>query len=86
MTFREKIKELLTPGNGFKLSKPAKKFLYGLIFAMVMAAITYSINYIEGGSMSVTHAFLTGVGISMLRSAQNAIKHYKDDIDKELEK
>jgi len=73
-----KEKKWYIPGEGFDPKKTLKKFLYGLGYAFLLTFITYTINFLQVTEFPPEYAFYVGLGITLLQTLQNAIKHWND--------
>jgi hypothetical protein len=80
MEIKEKLKKTFGVKEGYEWKKTAKKFAWGAFYAVVMAAITYSIQFMEAMEVSPGHAFAIAMGVAFLKTLENFLKHRKDEI------
>lgn len=77
-----KLTSMIKPSTGYQKDKTFNKLAVGMIGSVIIAAITYGIQCIEGANIDPKYSLLVGFGITCLYGAQNAAKHWRD---KELE-
>jgi len=78
------ILDRLKPGNDYEVKKSLKKFWNTLGIVIVLAVLAAAIQYlsdVEG--LEPMQMFWLGLGIAILEAVRNALKHWKDNQDKE---
>ena len=74
-----KVKDWMTPGDGFDIKKSLNKLLIGIVASIIISVITYGIEQIELANIDPKYALFIGLGIACLYGIQNAVKHWKDE-------
>lgn len=77
---KNKIKKTMGVEEGYQWKKTMKKFLWGAFYAMLMAGLSYSIQFMEAMQVSPAYTFTIAMGVAFLRTLQNFLKHRKDEI------
>ena len=66
------------PGENFDIKITGKKFIYGLLNAMGLAGLSYTINFLGVVEFPSEYVLYVGFAVAMLRAAENAYKHWND--------
>lgn len=71
--------EIFRIGSGYKGEITAKKFLWGLGITLLIAGISFGLEYLNTASIPANYVVIVGLIIALLEAAKNFAKHYKDE-------
>ena len=66
------------PSDNFDWKITLKKFFAGLGYTVIVAAIAYSIDYLQTATFPAKYAVYVGLIITILHALANVVKHWHD--------